>query len=362
MVQARKKRRPPVAELPRRSIAPQLAALAEPPPAGEEWLYEIKYDGYRVLARIDGATSGSSRAAARTGPRSFRGSPAAVAKLGLKRAGSTARSSCSASAESPASRRCRTRSSGARRRRPLFRVRPAVRSAAATSAACRSSSASATLAALIGRQAGPVRFSDHVEARARTRSPRLPHGPRGPDRQARRRHVRERPRPRPGSSSSAGRARSSSSAATPTGGIAGGYRRAARGRARRSGEPALRRPGRHGLRPEPLGELARTLARHAPRRAAVRGREPPAAAPRPRRPLGASRSWSREVAFAGWTDDGACASRPSRACGGTSRRGEVRARRGPAPAAPAPSARAGSRAGRGPTVAGVGISHPDRVI
>jgi bifunctional non-homologous end joining protein LigD len=32
---------------------PQLATLAEKAPEGEEWLHEIKYDGYRLLARIE---------------------------------------------------------------------------------------------------------------------------------------------------------------------------------------------------------------------------------------------------------------------------------------------------------------------
>ena len=35
-------------------IAPQLATLAEAPPEGDEWLHEIKFDGYRLLARIEG--------------------------------------------------------------------------------------------------------------------------------------------------------------------------------------------------------------------------------------------------------------------------------------------------------------------
>src|SRR5581483_5755520 len=34
-------------------IAPQLATLAEAPPDGDQWLHEIKYDGYRLLARIE---------------------------------------------------------------------------------------------------------------------------------------------------------------------------------------------------------------------------------------------------------------------------------------------------------------------
>ena len=36
-------------------LEPELATLASsPPPVPEEWLYELKFDGYRVLARIDG--------------------------------------------------------------------------------------------------------------------------------------------------------------------------------------------------------------------------------------------------------------------------------------------------------------------
>lgn len=36
------------------SLSPQLATLVEEPPRGEGWIYEVKFDGYRVLARIDG--------------------------------------------------------------------------------------------------------------------------------------------------------------------------------------------------------------------------------------------------------------------------------------------------------------------
>ena len=35
-------------------VKPQLATAAELPPGGDEWLHEIKLDGYRTLARIDG--------------------------------------------------------------------------------------------------------------------------------------------------------------------------------------------------------------------------------------------------------------------------------------------------------------------
>lgn len=40
------------AELPAR-LSPMLATLAEEAPAGEAWLHEIKFDGYRLLARVE---------------------------------------------------------------------------------------------------------------------------------------------------------------------------------------------------------------------------------------------------------------------------------------------------------------------
>ncbi|MBU2286390.1 MAG: DNA ligase D, partial [Gammaproteobacteria bacterium] len=44
----------PEAELPSK-LSPQLATLAtSPPAASKDWLYELKFDGYRLLARIDG--------------------------------------------------------------------------------------------------------------------------------------------------------------------------------------------------------------------------------------------------------------------------------------------------------------------
>jgi bifunctional non-homologous end joining protein LigD len=35
------------------ALKPELATLVDTPPAGDAWIYEIKFDGYRVLARID---------------------------------------------------------------------------------------------------------------------------------------------------------------------------------------------------------------------------------------------------------------------------------------------------------------------
>ena len=46
------------------SIRPQLATPAARPPDGEEWLHEIKFDGYRTIARID---RGAVRLCTRTG-------------------------------------------------------------------------------------------------------------------------------------------------------------------------------------------------------------------------------------------------------------------------------------------------------
>jgi bifunctional non-homologous end joining protein LigD len=42
------------------TFKPQLATLVDAAPPGEEWSYEIKFDGYRVLARIDREAKGSA--------------------------------------------------------------------------------------------------------------------------------------------------------------------------------------------------------------------------------------------------------------------------------------------------------------
>ena len=34
-------------------VGPQLATLVKEPPAGDFWLHELKFDGYRMLCRID---------------------------------------------------------------------------------------------------------------------------------------------------------------------------------------------------------------------------------------------------------------------------------------------------------------------
>src|SRR6201987_6176452 len=45
-------------------IKPQLTKLVDQPPDGPDWLHEIKFDGYRMQARLDG---GAVRLLTRTG-------------------------------------------------------------------------------------------------------------------------------------------------------------------------------------------------------------------------------------------------------------------------------------------------------
>jgi len=48
------KRKATHADPPPRSLAPQLATPVDAPPKSADWQWEIKLDGYRMLARIDG--------------------------------------------------------------------------------------------------------------------------------------------------------------------------------------------------------------------------------------------------------------------------------------------------------------------
>ncbi len=45
-------------------VRPQLATIADEPPAGDEWVHEIKYDGYRALCRVE---AGRARVYTRSG-------------------------------------------------------------------------------------------------------------------------------------------------------------------------------------------------------------------------------------------------------------------------------------------------------
>jgi bifunctional non-homologous end joining protein LigD len=66
--------------------APQLATLSEAAPAGDQWLHEIKFDGYRMLVRID---AGKARFISRNGldwTTKFPALAAAVGSLGVSQA------------------------------------------------------------------------------------------------------------------------------------------------------------------------------------------------------------------------------------------------------------------------------------
>jgi ATP-dependent DNA ligase len=67
-------------------IKPQLTKLVDAPPEGPEWLHEIKFDGYRMHARLD---RGAVRLLTRTGldwTHRYPSIASAVASLGATRA------------------------------------------------------------------------------------------------------------------------------------------------------------------------------------------------------------------------------------------------------------------------------------
>jgi bifunctional non-homologous end joining protein LigD len=51
---AARKGRPTIAVLTKKYAGPQLATLVDQPPAGDAWIHEIKFDGYRLLAYVVG--------------------------------------------------------------------------------------------------------------------------------------------------------------------------------------------------------------------------------------------------------------------------------------------------------------------
>src|SRR5436190_10258436 len=65
-------------------IRPQLARLVDEPPDGLEWLHEIKFDGYRMYARLD---RGAARLLTRTGLDWTHKYPAIASAVSALRAG-----------------------------------------------------------------------------------------------------------------------------------------------------------------------------------------------------------------------------------------------------------------------------------
>lgn len=70
------------ASLPR-FISPQLATLEKSPPAGKQWLHELKFDGYRMLCQFDGQKVSFWSRNAKDWSERFPNVAKAVAKLGL---------------------------------------------------------------------------------------------------------------------------------------------------------------------------------------------------------------------------------------------------------------------------------------
>ena len=99
-----------------KSLEPQLAVLTSEVPSRGDWLYEVKFDGYRILTRFE---RGKPQIFTRRGHDWTDRMPALageLATLGIDSAGSMERSSSRTTAAAPTSTPCRTHSTGARRR------------------------------------------------------------------------------------------------------------------------------------------------------------------------------------------------------------------------------------------------------
>ena len=86
-------RKKPDADLLPKSLEPQLATLTSEVPTRGDWLYEIKFDGYRILTRFE---RGKPQIFTRRGHDWTDRMPALaeeLATLGIDSAGSMARSS-----------------------------------------------------------------------------------------------------------------------------------------------------------------------------------------------------------------------------------------------------------------------------
>ena len=67
-------------------VPPQLATLVSAPPPGDEWLHEMKFDGYRILCRIDQGRAALLSRNAKDWTEQFPGIAAAAARLPLRQA------------------------------------------------------------------------------------------------------------------------------------------------------------------------------------------------------------------------------------------------------------------------------------
>ena len=273
-------------------------------PTGDEWLHEMKFDGYRVLCRIE---RGAVRLLSRNG-QGLDGSPAGRRAGGGAAAAraarcSTARWRCCCRAGSPASTPCRTRSAVAAATSLVYFVFDLLHLDGSDLTAQPARGAQGGAARAARRGVGPDAALQRPRRRERRR--RSSATPAAWRSKASSRSGATRPTSpaagAPGSRPSASRSRSSSSAASPTRkGRGRGHRRAAARRARRRRRARLRRQGRHRLhRPRPPSTCAAGSTRWRRR-----------TSPFAQRPPGAARAhWVRpelvgEVEFTEWTPDG----------------------------------------------------------
>ena len=203
------------------TLAPQLATLVAEVPSDAGWIYEIKFDGYRIAgARSTATTCACSRAAATTGRRGCRAWSRRSASLGVGSGWLDGEIVVSGAHGAPDFNALQNAFDSARTDDdPVLRLRPAVlrRPRSAQRAAGRAPRDCSPRCSTGAPAQERVRFSQDFNSSAEgAAAERLPDAARGNDRQARRLRPTCRGAARPGSSSSARSARSSWSAAGPT--------------------------------------------------------------------------------------------------------------------------------------------------
>ena len=157
--------RRPAAPAARRSSSRSWRRSSPAPPAGDEWLHEMKFDGYRILCRIDkGRGHAAGAATPGTGPRVPRGRRRRPAASRRARRSSTARSPCSCRTARRASRRSRTpaRRATAGPARVLRLRSPPPRRAGSDRRAARGAEGARSSASSGARRDGAIRYSTHV--------------------------------------------------------------------------------------------------------------------------------------------------------------------------------------------------------
>ena len=374
---------------PRPPSPSRLATLVEEPPEGDGWLHEIKYDGYRIAARVDRTRRAPALAqragldgAVLRGRRGARGARQPTAP------GWTARSVVfDARGVSDFGAPAARAQGGAAGGPHLHRLRPALRGRRGPARAAAARSASAGWSSCSGAAARPCTAwcasATTSRAAAATSSRR-------PACRASRAWSPSAPATRtpagaraPGSRAKCGRRQEFVVGGfTEPSGARRGFGALLLGVVRRGGRAALRRARRQRVRRRHAGAPARApeeaRAPHARRSPTRPGARRPAAC------TGRRRSSSPRWPSPSGPATASCATRSSRACARTRRRRTWCASVEPAPAAAdAPGARppgdGGARDDSGaaaapprgappagaadkPVVGGVAISHPDRVV